>query len=217
MVAVSAMIPDAAIQHLPSRGRLRASVLLLHGYAARAAVHLGDAAPFVDAGVEVVLPDAPGHGARDDGRLARIAALSDDERRAEILAIARTHADELPGLAAWCRRRGASRVAVVGISMGGFAALRSLLAQPPFHAIAAVLAAPTLVDRWPGAGAGPPVLLGLAGRDGAVHPEPGRRFARHYGAELHEYPDSEHLMRPEDWADLWRRVTAFVRRNLAGG
>ncbi|MCA8977395.1 MAG: alpha/beta fold hydrolase [Planctomycetes bacterium] len=202
---------------LPCAGRLRASVILLHGHAAAADVHLGDGEAFVGDGQEVVLPDAPGHGRREDGRLARIAALPDDLRFAAIEAVAREWVMELPELAAWCRQRGAERVGLVGISMGGFAALGALARPCPFDAIAALLAAPNLVtaaDITPGR---PPLLLGLAGRDTSVPPEPGRGFARDYGAELHEYPESEHMMRGEDWRDLWRHVGVFLRRHLGSG
>lgn len=206
-----------AEHRLATVGPVRASVILLHGYAAAGATHVADAAALLREGVEVVLPDAPGHGARSDGRLERIAALPDGRRPAAIHAIAREWMTELPGLAARCRERGAGRVGVVGISMGGFAALGALSEPCPFAAVAAVLAGPALVDD-PGPPAGrPPLLVGLAGRDRAVPPEAGRRFARAYGAELHEYPESDHLMRGEDWADLWGRVADFLRRHLAGG
>lgn len=210
------MMPAAAIQHLLCTERLRASVVLLHGYAARAEVHLGDGAAFLSEGTEVVLPDAPGHGHRDDGRLARIAALPDEQRMAAILDVAREHAAELPELAAWCRERGARRVALVGISMGGFAAFGALAAPCAFDAVAALLAAPALVERAAPTPGRPPLLVGLAGRDASVPPEPGRRFATAYGAELHESPESEHIMRPADWFDLWSRTAAFVRRHLGG-
>jgi len=201
---------------LPCTGPLRASVILLHGYAADAAVHRADGVAFVGEGTEVVMPDAPGHGGRGDGRLAAIASLDDERRRAAILDLARQWAAELPDLALHCRQRGAQRVGVVGISMGGFAALASLAQPCPFDAVAAVLAAPELVDPRTVAPGHPPLLLGLAGKDRAVPPEPGRRFARDYGAELHEYAESEHFMRGEDWLDLWGRVRAFLLRHLGG-
>jgi len=211
------MIPADAIQHLLCTERLRASVIVLHGWSARAEVHLGDAAAFITEGTEVVLPDAPAHGHRDDGRLGHVAALPDDERTQAIRDLARDWAAELPALCAWCRDRGAERVGVVGISMGGFAAFGALAAPSPFAAIAALLAAPALVDRAAVTPGDPPLLIGLAGRDASVPPEPGRRFANDYGAELHEYPDSEHIMRADDWFDLWGRTAAFLRRHLDAG
>lgn len=210
------MIPAEAIHCLPCTGRLRASVLVLHGYAAEAAVHLVDGQSFVGEGTEVVLPDAPGHGHREDGRLASIAALPDERRLAAIHNIAREWVGELPTLAARCRERGSERVGVVGISMGGLAALGALAQPCPFAAVIALLTAPVLVDREAVTAGRPPLLLGLAGRDSTVPPEPGRRFAREYGAELHEYPESEHAMRGEDWVDLWGYSGAFLRRHLGG-
>lgn len=199
---------------LPCSGPLRASVIVLHGHAARGSVHLSDAATFADPHLEIVLPDAPGHGERDDGRLARIAALPGEKRIEAILDLAREWCGELPALAAACRRRGAARVGVVGISMGGFAALGALQQPCPFDAVAALLAAPALVDAARTTPGAPPLLFGLAGRDEAVPPAAGRRFARAYGAELHEYPESGHLMRGDDWADLWAHTATFLRRWL---
>ena len=198
------------MHRLPCPGALRASVILLHGYSSDGSANVGDAAALARDGVEVLLPDAPGHGERADGRLERIASLADDVRPAAIHDIARQWLAELPALAAACRERGARRVAVVGISMGGFAALGALQRPCAFDAVAAVLAAPALVDRALLTPGEPPLLLGLAGRDAAVPPAPGRQLAREYGAELHDYPDSEHFMRGEDWCDLWRRVVRFV-------
>jgi len=200
--------------HLPATGSLRASVILLHGYAASAKVQHNDGLAFCSEDVEVVMPDAPGHGDRADGRLERIAELPDDERRAAIHAIAREWLNELPEWAAHGRQRGASRVAVVGISMGGFAALGAVTQHGIWDAVAAVLAEPVLVDTQAVVAGKPPLLLGLAGRDAAVAAEPGRQFARDYGAELREYPESEHFMRSDDWGDLWGRVAAFVHRHL---
>ena len=208
------LIPEAAIQRLPCTNSLRASVILLHGYASEARAQLGDGGAFVTGGTEVLLPDAPGHGRREDGRLARIAALPDEVRPAAIHNIAREWVGELPALAAQCRARGAQRVGLVGISMGGFAALGSLAQPCSFDAVAAVLAGPALVDRDAIIAGSPPLLVGLAGKDCAVPPGPGREFSREYGAELHEYPESEHFMREVDWLDLWGRVAAFLRGHL---
>lgn len=210
------MIPTGAIHVLPGRGPLRASVLLLHGYMSRAAAHHQDGLPFVGDGIEVVIPDAPGHGSRDDGRQARIGALEESARHAAILDIAREWTGELHWLATRCRERGAVQVAAVGISMGGFTALATLGPSCPFDAVAAVLAAPTLTDHARLTPGRPPVLLGLAGRDEVVRPEPGREFAARYGAELHQYPESGHQMRSEDWSDLWCHVATFLDRHRRG-
>jgi pimeloyl-ACP methyl ester carboxylesterase len=200
-------------ERIPCPDPVRASVVVLHGYGASGSVHRTDGRAFAGPHTEVVLPDAPGHGTRDDGRLARIRALPDDERLPAILDLARAWADELPDLAQACRARGAERIVLVGISMGGFAALRALAAPSPFAAVAALLAAPDLVDRDRLRPRQPPLLLGLAGRDEAVDPAPGRAFARDYGAELREYPVSGHFLREHDWHDLWSHTAAFVRRH----
>lgn len=189
----------------------RASIVMLHGFGADAAVHVGDARPLATHGIQVVIPHAPGHGPRRDGRLEAIAPLPQTARKSAMIDIAREWAHELPALAAACRQgtRGGP-VALLGISMGGFAALAALRQPCPFAAVAALLAAPTLFDDGTATPGEPPVLLGLAGRDEAVPPEPGRAFAQSYGATLLEYPESEHIMRGEDWDDLMGKTTAFL-------
>ena len=186
----------------------------MHGYMSNASAHHEDALAFVDEHTEVIVPDAPGHGVRDDGRMERIGALPEEERHAAILEISREWCGELPELARRCRERGAEKVAAVGISMGGFAALASLPQPCPFDAVAAVLAAPTLLDTTNVETGRPPVLIGLAGKDEVVPAEPGRRFARDHGAELHEYPESQHIMRGDDWFDLWHKVADFLHRTV---
>lgn len=208
------MTPDKTVHVLPCRGELRASIILLHGYSSHASAHRDDGISFVSDGIEVVIPDAPGHGHRDDGRLAQIALLPDKPRLDAIHDIAREWIDELPSLFAKCQRHGSSRIGLVGVSMGGFAALGALTPRCPFTAIAAVLAAPAFVDPTTITPGEPPVLIGLADRDTAVPPGPSRQFACDYGAELHEYPESEHCMRGEDWNDLWGRTAAFLHRHL---
>ena len=205
----------ADCEHLPAAGALRGSVIVLHGYGASGAVHAGDGRAFAEHGVEVLLPDAPGHGCRDDGRLAKLALLDDGRRRAAILDIARQWIPEVRMLAAERRGRGARRVVVVGTSMGGFAALGALRAPRVLDAVAALLTSPELLDEEDLPQERPPVLIGVADRDEAVPPGPAKAFAARIDAELHEYPHSEHLMREVDWLDLWSQTASFVRRNLS--
>jgi alpha-beta hydrolase superfamily lysophospholipase len=206
---------ENAIQHIPCDSSLESSVILLHGYGAQASVHRQDAQAFVTPNTEVVIPDAPGHGQREDGRLTEIAALPDDVRGAAIQEVAREWLTELPDLAASCRQRGCQRVGLVGISMGGFAALGALTTPCPFDAVAALLAAPTLLEQATVSRSTPPILIGIAGKDAAVPPDSARTFARQCGAELHEYKESEHIMRAEDWHHLWQQTAAFLQRNLS--
>jgi hypothetical protein len=32
--------------------------------------------------------------------------------------------------------------------------------------------------------------------------------------EHYEYPESDHMMRPQDWDDVWNRALGFLRRHL---
>lgn len=205
----------ADCERLSAAGPLRGSVIVLHGYGASGAAQAQDGRAFAAPGVEVLLPDAPGHGRRDDGRLAKLARLCDDERRRAILDIAQLWVHEVLALAADRRARGARSVVVVGTSMGGFAALGALRAPCALDAVAALLTSPELLDETDLTKTRPPVLIGVAGRDEAVPPGQAKAFAARIGAELHEYPHSEHFMRERDWLDLWSRTASFVARNLS--
>ena len=99
--------------------------------------------------------------------------------------------------------------------MGGFAALGALRAPRVLDAVAALLTSPELLDGEDLPRDCPPVLIGVAGQDEAVPPGPAKAFAARIGAELHEYPHSEHLMREQDWLDAWSKTAEFVRRNLS--
>lgn len=198
-------------EHLPAVGDLRASVVVLHGFRASARGQRHDGEAFLAPHVEVVMPDAPGHGARQDETLARLDRLDEARRRVAVLQLAQQWADELADLVASRREAGTARVALVGISMGGFAALARWAAKSSnVDAVASVLAGFDLVQ-----GRGEcPLLVGLAGRDESIPVGPAEASARAAGAELHVYPDSGHFMRGEDWHDLWRTTVRFVHRHV---
>ncbi|GAA5005215.1 alpha/beta hydrolase family protein [Actinopolymorpha pittospori] len=76
-----------------------------------------------DAGCLVVLPDAPGHGQRPTGRMLRERLRQSLAR--EFCADIEQAADEAPALLSWLAGHpgvDASRVAVAGLSMGGYTA-----------------------------------------------------------------------------------------------
>jgi hypothetical protein len=75
----------------------------------------------------------------------------------------------------------------------------------------------------PQAFAGRPLLLPNAGCDQHVDPAPARRFAeqlrplyrvadREEALVHREWPESDHFVRPQDWAELWETTLGFLRR-----
>ena len=60
-----------------------------------------------------------------------------------------------------------------------------------------------------------PLLLGLAEQDESIPFAPARAYGEREGAQLWTYPHSGHIMRAEDWHDLWMRAVTFLRRELA--
>ena len=191
------------------------------------------------AGFFAMAVDAPHHGERIDGALEVFKRLGSFERHHFLLASVLQHASEIAGLVTELRKK-YKKIAVMGISMGGhsvFAMLR--LADRP-DLLAPFLSTPDFRTRnltvrlpiSPAETTGPadyveevfpaPLFMVAAGSDSVVNPAAVRKFydqlRPHYQSrpellEYHEYPESDHLMRPEDWYDAWRLFIERLRRD----
>lgn len=214
-------------------------VIVLHGLECYKEKQRAELERLSAAGFFAVALDAPHHGERTDGTLDIFRRLSGLERYHFLLASVLQHASEVAGLVAELRKKYA-KVAVMGISMGGhtvFALLRyanrpdllaPFLATPDFRTrdldvrlpvspVETTGPADHIAEVFPA-----PLFMVTAGSDSVVSPVAARAFYQRLlplyvsGPELleyHEYPESDHLMKPEDWYDAWNRFLARLRRD----
>lgn len=151
-----------------------------------------------------------------DDRLARGVAGLDDER---VLADTAAAAAEL----------GTERTAVLGFCMGGMYTLKAS-GTGRFDRAVAFYGMVRLPDAWRGGGQGEPldylsrpgrcpVLAIIGGRDQWTPPDDVAALAALPEVEIAPYPDADHgfvhdpsrpAHRPDDAADAWRRVAAFL-------
>lgn len=212
------------------------AVVLLHGLGASADVNRPELDSLARAGFAAVGVDAPHHGARRDGWLDDMVSLRDASTHERFLQVLVEFVPEVSRVIDHLVAEGHGPIGLVGISMGAYAALAvaradarvaatvSLLGSPdwrPVHGELTPTMAPLLRRapvHAPLETARAPLLLVNAGRDTAVPPDAARAFASSLrgqrDVEYLEYPESEHLVRPDDWADLWGRTLGFLEARL---
>lgn len=212
------------------------AVVVLHGLGASAEVQRPELEALARAGFAAVGVDAPHHGARRDAWLDDMGALRDATTHERFLRLLLEFVPEVSRVIDHLVAEGHGPVGLVGISMGAYAAFAvaradarvaatvSLLGSPdwrPVHGEVTPSLAPLLEHapvHAPEETARAPLLLANAGRDTAVPPAAARAFAERLRGRRDvtylEYPESEHLVRPEDWADLWRRTLAFLGQHV---
>ncbi len=200
-------------------GGFRGTVLVYHGFRSRAEDQRKELRWLAEAGYLAVGVDAVDHGERG-GR-----DLSDLPRGALQELVTRTAA-EIPQLIDDLLelQSDLGSFAVVGTSMGGYIALRAALDEPRLRAAASIISSPEWIDetRWPDFYPCA-LLLQNAGRDEHVNPEPSRRLHQALKPvyaqtperlSYHEYPESGHFMREEDWHKVWDRVLNWFKKHL---
>lgn len=112
------------------------TVLFYHGFASSKLVYSYFAVALAQAGIRVVMPDAPMHGARFDGDTAA--------RLEQFWSILKTSIDEHPRLRQALEEQqliADGRLAVGGASMGGMAALGIMARHPEPHCVACLMGA----------------------------------------------------------------------------
>lgn len=217
--------------HRGDPGATRGAVLFYHGLFAEIAGQTKELVSLADHGYLAVGVDAVGHGVRRWPDLeARLAAGG----RGDVVfgEVVGSSLQEVPGLldallAGDMARPG--RLAVAGISMGGYIAYGAAARVPRFEACLPILGSP----RWgiPGSPAEAPdafypvaLLAQNAGADQNVPPDAAREFTevlrpRYAGAPERlryvEYPGCGHFMPEAEWERLWTRAVAWLERWIA--
>ncbi|WP_375765092.1 dienelactone hydrolase family protein [Archangium gephyra] len=235
---VDGRIPVLKVHDEPRPGP---AVLVLHGLGANADTQRGELNAVATWGMSAVGVDAPHHGARRDAWLDEMAGLGPPESHARLLHAIREAAHDVSRVIDHVVAEGHGPIGLAGISFGAYTALTVAANDSRVRATVSILGSPDWTPREgpiteeirelmhhapvhrPWDCARHPVFLINAGRDGIVPPHWARDFARtvwawHPGlhVEHYEYPESDHMMRQEDWDDAWRRSLGFLRRNLYG-
>lgn len=210
--------------------RPKPAVVVLHGLGAPAEVQRAELYALAQAGLTAVGVDAPHHGQRRDAWLDEQAVLGEPAAHARMLQLLLEWVPEVSRVVDHLEAEAHGPIAVLGISMGAYAALKVACADARVAATVSILGSPDWAPvrgevtdevrasmaqaplHTPDALKRAPVYFFNAGLDGVVPPRAAREFAEAHQLPYAEYPESEHLMRPDDWHDVWRRALAFLRR-----
>ena len=218
-----------------SRGIGSSVVINLHGLDVSKEVNITDMNRLEDAGFWSVTIDAPHHGERNDGYLDIMRNANRREAYLMLLSIINQEAAEVADLVNFYKSQG-KKVAVSGISMGAYATYALMMINRQPDLFVTFMGNPDF--RYKGSKyfstlemSGPidnvdkifpaNLLIVNAGSDDVVDPDGARRF---YNAvkpfykeapeklEYLEYPESGHLMRPEDWFNAWDALIERLHR-----
>lgn len=168
---------------------------------------------------------------------------SDANPHFRVMRMVRNTALEVPAIVDACLDTYGGKVGIAGISLGGFIAYAAVPIEKRLEACVAILASPDwtppgdepvtdeLLRLMQYAPASRPelfapcaLLAANAGKDIHVPPGGSRDFVQRLAAAYRstperlkylEYPESEHLMRDEDWTRLWDVATGWLRNFLA--
>lgn len=236
---VDGRIPVLKVHHEPRPGP---AVLVLHGLGASADIQRAELEVLATGGLSAVGVDAPHHGARRDGWLEERERLGPSEAHVRLLQAIRESARDVSRVIDHVLAEGHGPIGLAGISFGAYTALTVAAEDSRVRATVSLLGSPDWTPREgpitgemremmrhapvhrPWDCARHPLLLINAGRDGVVPPHWARDFARrlweeHPGLGSHvehfEYPESDHMMRPQDWDAAWQRALHFLRSNLS--
>lgn len=219
----------------------RAAVLLFHGLRSSKETLAAEARALEAAGLTPILVDAPHHGARRSAFLDTMPDTGTVEGYRRLLTIFREARDEVPSLVDDLVAKGYERVAIMGVSMGGYIALAAATIEPRLSAIVSILGSPDwtpfdldtndFADALresphlrPDTFAPRPLLMLNGARDENVRPEGARALARELrpryealgaGAALvHREYDVDHFAPPDTWKEMTEVATSFLVKEL---
>jgi len=217
------------------------TALVYHGLGAGKEVQHKEMVWLAEAGFTAVCVDAPHHGERADGYLEMLTSAETANQHFLVMKLVSEAIQEIPAVVEYCVQQFPGNVCIVGISLGGFIAYGAPVVEPRIKASVPILGSPdwnpkvghataelqALMEHAPARFPEkfPPcaVFAANARRDIYVPPRASREFIQTLQNEYQacperlqylEYPDSEHMMREEDWNDLWQRVLFWFYRFL---
>jgi len=214
-------------------------VLVAHGLGVSKEVQRPELEKLARSGFTAVGIDAPHHGERRDEQLDALNASTGAEAHGRFIAMVAEAAAEIPLLIEYFKTTHHARVAMTGISMGGYTTFASFMHDPRPDAAVPLLASPDWRSTTSFGAPGPdtptgpasmperffpaPILVISAGLDSTVPPESATCFVNSLRTSYVrapeklvqiEYPRSEHMMRGDDWNDAWNRVIEFLSTHL---
>jgi len=203
-------------------------VLWLHGFGAGKDVHRPELERIASAGFTAIGLDAVGHGERRLPELEKLQAAPRQQAHRTAVSLAVATAKELPRVVEELTSSGGvaagSPVAVVGISMGGYALYRAIVEEPRIRVGVALLGSPEwpypdsphdALDAFAAA-----ALLSITGEcDESVPPGPARALHQRLTAER---PDADqrymeleggvHLMSEAHWHQAMAATLEWLER-----
>ncbi|NOK10692.1 dienelactone hydrolase family protein [Corallococcus exercitus] len=235
---VDGHIPVLKVHDEPRPGP---AVIVLHGLFSNADAHRRELEALAYWGLAAVGVDAPHHGSRRDGWLDGMPSLGPADAHARFLSFIREAVPDVSRVIDHVVGEGHGPIGLVGVSFGAFTALAVAAEDSRVQATVSLLGSPDWTPRdghvteelrglmqhapvhRPWDCARNPLLLLNAGRDQVIPAHQARDFAHRLWGEFpglgahvghHEYPESDHTMREEDWNDAWGRTLGFLRRTL---
>jgi pimeloyl-ACP methyl ester carboxylesterase len=227
------------VHHEPRPGP---AVIVLHGLGANSEVQRHELNAIAHWGLTAVGIDAPHHGARWDGWLEEMERMGPPQSHERLLRLILEAAPDVSRVIDHLVAEGHGPIGLAGISLGAYTALTVATWDSRVRATVSILGSPDWTPRdghitheihelmrhapvhRPWDCARHPLLMINAGRDGMVSAHWAREFTRRIHehppwpgryVEYVEYPESDHMMRAEDWEDLWRRAQGFLRWHLS--
>jgi dienelactone hydrolase len=214
----------------------RGVVLFFHGLNGSKEVHERELILFAEHGLFAVGVDAIGHGERRYQDFAARFDLSNPRLEEEFLGVVQATAREVPTLLdALVTRYGAdpARLGIGGASLGGYITYTALVEERRLRAAVPLIASPEWNLPRP---ASPhqhldrcfPVALfsQTAGQDEVVRSSDTRKFHERLEPfytqaperlRYREFPESAHMMRPQDWEEATRDAAAWLVRFMPPG
>lgn len=214
----------------PATGELPLpTVLWFHGFGVDSEVHRPELQSLAEAGFLAVGVDAAGHGRRRLPDLQERIDQPQAQALRTMISLAEQTASEIPALVRALADEGITdpdRVALAGVSMGGYVVYRALREPVAIRAAVPILGSP----EWP-EGDSPhrhldafrrTALLSITGeRDENVPPhaarELHRRLAEQNPPSVHRYveiPGAPHLMNGEQWAVVEDEMPGWLKTHV---